>query len=70
MATSSPSGGSGSGSGSGIPRSRSTREDTAKAMVADQISQAVQSTSNLLNLMQQSSASQAPLSLYILSCEH
>ncbi|XP_012080851.1 tobamovirus multiplication protein 2B isoform X2 [Jatropha curcas] len=61
MATSSPSGGSGSGSGSGIPRSRSTREDTAKAMVADQISQAVQSTSNLLNLMQQSSASQAQL---------
>ncbi|KAK7854268.1 tobamovirus multiplication protein 2b [Quercus suber] len=32
----------------------SSREGTAKAMVADQISQAVQSTSNLLHLMQQS----------------
>ncbi|KAK4557574.1 hypothetical protein RGQ29_007366 [Quercus rubra] len=41
--------------------SRSSREGTAKAMVADQISQAVQSTSNLLHLMQQSSVSQAQL---------
>ncbi|GLT73270.1 hypothetical protein SLA2020_451410 [Shorea laevis] len=39
----------------------SSREGTAKAMVADQISQTVQSTSNLLHLMQQSSASQAQL---------
>ncbi|KAM3686772.1 hypothetical protein ACB098_10G028500 [Castanea mollissima] len=41
--------------------SGSSREGTAKAMVADQISQAVQSTSNLLHLMQQSSVSQAQL---------
>ncbi|XP_075639860.1 tobamovirus multiplication protein 2B [Castanea sativa] len=41
--------------------SGSSREGTAKAMVADQISQAVQSTSNLLYLMQQSSVSQAQL---------
>lgn len=40
------------------------REGTAKAHVADQISQAVQSTSNLLLLMHQSSPSQvASLSL-------
>lgn len=39
----------------------SSREGTAKAMVADQISQTVQSTSNLLHLMQQSSSSQAQL---------
>ncbi|GMY29809.1 tobamovirus multiplication protein 2B [Fagus crenata] len=39
----------------------SSREGTTKAMVADQISQVVQSTSNLLHLMQQSSASQAQL---------
>ncbi|XP_047342636.1 tobamovirus multiplication protein 2B [Impatiens glandulifera] len=39
----------------------STREGSAKAMVADQISQVVQSTSNLLHLMQQSSPSQSHL---------
>ncbi|KAF3449480.1 hypothetical protein FNV43_RR10208 [Rhamnella rubrinervis] len=39
-----------------------SRGNSAKAMVADQISQAVQSTSNLIHLMQQSSHSQAPLS--------
>ncbi|KAH7514362.1 hypothetical protein FEM48_Zijuj11G0081600 [Ziziphus jujuba var. spinosa] len=39
--------------------SSSSRGNSAKAMVADQISQAVQSTSNLLHLMQQSSHSQA-----------
>ncbi|GAB2273624.1 hypothetical protein Dimus_008407 [Dionaea muscipula] len=38
-----------------------SREGAAKATVADQISQAVQSTSNLLHLMQQSSPSQARL---------
>lgn len=43
--------------------STSSREGTAKAMAADQISQAIQSTSNLLHLMQQSSPSQVPLSL-------
>ncbi|KAG8637851.1 tobamovirus multiplication protein 2B [Manihot esculenta] len=59
MATSTTSGGS--GSTKGTSRSSSTREDIAKAMVAEQISQAVQSTSNLLHLMQQSSASQAQL---------
>ncbi|KAA8522085.1 hypothetical protein F0562_012601 [Nyssa sinensis] len=42
-------------------RGSSSREGTAKAMVVDQISQAVQSTSNLLHLMQQSSPSQAHL---------
>ncbi|XP_052171308.1 tobamovirus multiplication protein 2B [Diospyros lotus] len=42
-------------------RAASSREGSAKAMVADQISQAVQSTSNLLHLMQQSSSSQAQL---------
>lgn len=36
----------------------SSREGTAKAMVFDQISQTIQSTSNLLHLMQQSSPSQ------------
>ncbi|XP_015896796.3 tobamovirus multiplication protein 2B [Ziziphus jujuba] len=41
--------------------SSSSRGNSAKAMVADQISQAVQSTSNLLHLMQQSSHSQAQL---------
>ncbi|KAF5477720.1 hypothetical protein F2P56_004337 [Juglans regia] len=39
----------------------SSREGSAKASVADQIFQTVQSTSNLLHLMQQSSASQAQL---------
>ncbi|XP_010677291.3 tobamovirus multiplication protein 2B [Beta vulgaris subsp. vulgaris] len=39
----------------------STREGTAKASVADQISQSIQSTSNLLQLMQQSSPSQGHL---------
>ncbi|XP_058085835.1 tobamovirus multiplication protein 2B isoform X3 [Magnolia sinica] len=38
-----------------------SREGTAKATVSDQISQAVQSTSNLLQLMQRSSPSQALL---------
>ncbi|KAB2632189.1 tobamovirus multiplication protein 2B [Pyrus ussuriensis x Pyrus communis] len=38
-----------------------SRGNTAKALVSDQISQAVQSTSNLLHLMQQSSPSQAQL---------
>ncbi|KAF9621003.1 hypothetical protein IFM89_015825, partial [Coptis chinensis] len=37
------------------------KDGTAKAMVADHISHAVQSTSNLLHLMQQSSPSQACL---------
>ncbi|KAI4315152.1 hypothetical protein L6164_027994 [Bauhinia variegata] len=39
----------------------SSREDSAKTMVADQISQAVQSTSNVLHLMQQSSPAQTQL---------
>ncbi|KAL5778865.1 hypothetical protein ACOSQ2_009602 [Xanthoceras sorbifolium] len=39
----------------------SSREGTAKAMVADQITQAIQSTSNLLHLMQQSSPFQVQL---------
>ncbi|XP_057976684.1 tobamovirus multiplication protein 2B isoform X2 [Malania oleifera] len=39
----------------------SSREGAAKATVSDQISQAVQSTSNLLHLMQQSSSSQAQI---------
>ncbi|CAO2837959.1 unnamed protein product [Amaranthus hypochondriacus] len=39
----------------------SSREGTAKAAVADQISQSIQSTSNLLQLMHQSSPSQAQL---------
>ncbi|TQE08088.1 hypothetical protein C1H46_006362 [Malus baccata] len=38
---------------------RNSRGNTAKALVSDQISQAVLSTSNLLHLMQQSSPSQA-----------
>ncbi|GAV84827.1 hypothetical protein CFOL_v3_28269 [Cephalotus follicularis] len=52
-------GGRGIRNGSG--RGRSSRDGTAKATVADQISQAVQSTSNILHLMQQSSPSQAQL---------
>ncbi|XP_008238352.1 PREDICTED: tobamovirus multiplication protein 2B isoform X3 [Prunus mume] len=40
---------------------RSSRGNTAKALVSDQISQAILSTSNLLHLMQQSSPSQAQL---------
>ncbi|XP_057480922.1 tobamovirus multiplication protein 2B-like isoform X2 [Actinidia eriantha] len=47
--------------GDGRAASNSSREGSAKAMVADQISQAVQSTSNLLHLMHQSSPSQAHL---------
>lgn len=65
MATSTTSGGS--GSTKGTSRSSSTREDIAKAMVAEQISQAVQSTSNLLHLMQQSSASQVLFLSFFLS---
>ncbi|XP_010275295.1 PREDICTED: tobamovirus multiplication protein 2B [Nelumbo nucifera] len=42
-------------------RNQGNKEGTAKATVADQISQAVLSTSNLLHLMQQSSPSQAHL---------
>ncbi|XP_021765699.1 tobamovirus multiplication protein 2B-like [Chenopodium quinoa] len=42
-------------------RGRTSREGTAKATVADQISQSIQSTSNLLQLMQNSSPSQAHL---------
>ncbi|KAM7253920.1 hypothetical protein ACFE04_031602 [Oxalis oulophora] len=49
-----------SASASGGLRS-GNREGTAKAIVADQISQTVQSTSNLLHLMQQSSPSNAQL---------
>ncbi|KAK9667882.1 hypothetical protein RND81_13G018000 [Saponaria officinalis] len=41
--------------------SSSSREGTAKSTVAEQISQAIQSTSNLLHLMQHSSPSQAQL---------
>ncbi|THU65584.1 hypothetical protein C4D60_Mb05t05180 [Musa balbisiana] len=51
---------SGSGGGGGGGRGVS-REGSAKATVADRISQAVQSTSNLLHLMQESSPSQAEL---------
>ncbi|KAM1127470.1 hypothetical protein TB2_036945 [Malus domestica] len=40
---------------------RNSRGNTAKALVSDQISQAILSTSNLLHLMQQSSPSQAQL---------
>ncbi|CAI0418440.1 unnamed protein product [Linum tenue] len=44
--------------------STSTRGGTAKVTVAEQISQTVQSTFNLLQLMQETSPSQAhPLSL-------
>ncbi|KAL9242708.1 hypothetical protein vseg_016683 [Gypsophila vaccaria] len=39
----------------------SKREGTAKTMVSEQISQAIQSTSNLLHLIQHSSHSQAQL---------
>ncbi|KAK7243535.1 hypothetical protein RIF29_38334 [Crotalaria pallida] len=52
MATPGSAGGSGGGS---------SREGSAKAMVAEQISQSVQSTSNLLHLMQHSSPAQAEL---------
>ncbi|KAL3647672.1 Tobamovirus multiplication protein 2B [Castilleja foliolosa] len=45
---------SGGGSGSG-------REESAKSAVADQISQSVQSTSNILHLMLQSSPSHSQL---------
>ncbi|XVF13565.1 hypothetical protein REPUB_Repub08aG0218300 [Reevesia pubescens] len=44
--------------GGGIVKGTSSREDTAKSTVTEKISQAVQSTSNLLHLMQQSSPSQ------------
>ncbi|OVA14960.1 hypothetical protein BVC80_8959g27 [Macleaya cordata] len=47
--------------GGGRVATRPSREGTAKASVVDHISQAVQSTSNLLHLMQQSSPSQAHL---------
>lgn len=47
--TMSVSGGAGAGGGG---------DNTAKAIVAEQISQTVQSTSNLLHLMQQSSPAQ------------
>ncbi|CAL9044537.1 unnamed protein product [Musa banksii] len=50
------SGSGGGGGGGGV-----SREGSAKATVADRISQAVQSTSNLLHLMQESSPSQAEL---------
>uniref|UniRef100_A0A7N0RDS1 BLOC-1-related complex subunit 7 n=1 Tax=Kalanchoe fedtschenkoi TaxID=63787 RepID=A0A7N0RDS1_KALFE len=43
-------------------RSSSSREGTAKAMVTDQITQAILSTSNVIHLMQQSSPAQAQLS--------
>ncbi|GLT34698.1 hypothetical protein SLA2020_091990 [Shorea laevis] len=54
MATQSPGGGR-------SLKGTSSREGTAKATVNDQISQAVQSTANLIHLMQQSSPSQAQL---------
>ncbi|XP_009771729.1 tobamovirus multiplication protein 2B isoform X3 [Nicotiana tabacum] len=41
--------------------SSSSRDGSAKTMVADQITQSIQSTSNLLHLMLQSSPSQAEL---------
>ncbi|XP_042479124.1 tobamovirus multiplication protein 2B isoform X2 [Macadamia integrifolia] len=47
--------------GGGGRKEASNPDATAKATVADQISQAVQSTSNLLHLMQESSPSQALL---------
>ncbi|CAD5170661.1 unnamed protein product [Musa acuminata subsp. malaccensis] len=56
MAASGSGGGGGGGGGGGV-----SREGSAKATVADRISQAVQSTSNLLHLMQESSPSQAEL---------
>ncbi|KAI3461005.1 hypothetical protein Pfo_017668 [Paulownia fortunei] len=43
------------------PSGGSRRDGSAKSMVADQISQSVQSTSNLLHLMLQSSNSHAQL---------
>ncbi|GFS32509.1 hypothetical protein Acr_00g0023040 [Actinidia rufa] len=64
MATTSTSTAASSGGGrGGRAASNRSREGSAKAMVADQTSQAVQSTSNLLHLMHISSPSQAPLSL-------
>ncbi|XP_059643847.1 tobamovirus multiplication protein 2B [Cornus florida] len=54
----SPGGGGGGGEGKG---GSSSRESSSKTLVADQISQAVQSTSNLLHLMLQSSPSQVHL---------
>ncbi|KAH7862462.1 hypothetical protein Vadar_005118 [Vaccinium darrowii] len=60
MATNSSSTAASSGGGGG-GRVSSSREGSAKAMVAEQISQAVQSTSNLLHLMQESSPSQVHL---------
>ncbi|GLT91189.1 hypothetical protein SLE2022_090890 [Rubroshorea leprosula] len=54
MATQSPGGGR-------SLKGTSSREGAAKATVNDQISQAVQSTANLIHLMQQSSPSQAQL---------
>ncbi|XP_021286290.1 tobamovirus multiplication protein 2B isoform X2 [Herrania umbratica] len=49
------------GGGGGNVKGTSSREGTAKSIVTEQISQAVQSTSNLLHLMQQSSPSQTQL---------
>ncbi|KAK1356519.1 Tobamovirus multiplication protein 2B [Heracleum sosnowskyi] len=43
------------------PETAGSREGSAKSMVSDQISQAIQSTSNLLQLMLHSSPSQAHL---------
>ncbi|XVE65249.1 hypothetical protein DITRI_Ditri07aG0165800 [Diplodiscus trichospermus] len=51
----------GGGGRVGNVKGTSSREGTAKSAVAEQISQAVQSTSNLLHLMQQSSPSQTQL---------
>ncbi|XVF10997.1 hypothetical protein REPUB_Repub07fG0231300 [Reevesia pubescens] len=47
--------------GVGSVKGTSSREGTTKSIVTEQISQAVQSTSNLLHLMQQSSPSQTQL---------
>ncbi|CAN1173688.1 Tobamovirus multiplication protein 2B [Linum perenne] len=59
----SSSGGSGTASMNPPPAtSISTRGGTAKAAVAEQISQTVQSTFNLLQLMHETSPSQAQLS--------
>uniref|UniRef100_A0A2P2JFH7 Tobamovirus multiplication protein 2B isoform X3 n=1 Tax=Rhizophora mucronata TaxID=61149 RepID=A0A2P2JFH7_RHIMU len=55
------SGGGGSAGVKGTSTGSSSREGTAKANVAEQISQAVLSTSNLLHLMQESSPSQVRL---------
>ncbi|KAL4295697.1 hypothetical protein GQ457_12G001440 [Hibiscus cannabinus] len=49
------------GRGGRTVRGTRSREGTAKSTVTEQISQAVQSTSNLLHLMQQSSPSRAQL---------